>query len=114
MILQQRLAKERLGTTSGSTSVILAKANLPNTTYNATTTSAGAHTHTYNDRASGITDSVEGGSNRTVVDNDSETSTTSSAGAHTHTYNLSTGGSSTPLNLTPKYLSTYIFVYLGQ
>ncbi|ANF51514.1 hypothetical protein A0O34_13815 [Chryseobacterium glaciei] len=112
--LKAKSASETLGATSGSTSVTLARVNLPSTTYNATTTSAGAHTHTYNDRASGVTDSVEGGNNQTVVDNDSQISTTASAGAHTHTYNLSTGGSSTPLNLTPKYLSTYIFVYLGQ
>ncbi|WP_080780339.1 hypothetical protein [Chryseobacterium phocaeense] len=112
--LKSRSGSETLGTTGGSTSVTLAQANLPNVTYNATTVSAGSHNHTYNDRASGVTASAEGGSTRTVVDNDSNTSTTSSAGDHSHTFSVSTGGSNTPLNLQPKYLSAYMFVYLGQ
>lgn len=112
--LKSKSATETLGAIGGNSSATLLRANLPNTVYNATTTSAGLHAHGYNDRASGTTTSIEVGSTKTVVDNDSTTSTTGSAGAHTHTYNLSTGGSSTPLNLQPKYLSAYIFVYLGQ
>ncbi|WP_048505896.1 hypothetical protein [Chryseobacterium angstadtii] len=112
--LKSKSGAETLGATGGSTSVAITQANLPNVTYNATTTSDGAHTHSYNDRASGTTISVEGGSNRTVVDNDFTTSTTSSAGAHAHTFSVSTGGTNTAVSLQPKYLSAYIFVYLGQ
>lgn len=112
--LKAKSASETLGAAGGNTSVVLTQANLPNVTYNATTSSTGAHNHTYNDRASGTVNSVEAGSTKTVVDNDSTTSTTSSAGAHTHTFSVFTGGSGTPLNLQPKYLSAYIFVYLGQ
>ncbi|GAB0156022.1 hypothetical protein CHRYSEOSP005_12840 [Chryseobacterium sp. Alg-005] len=112
--LKAKTGSEVLGNNGGSTSVALTQANLPNITYNATTSVSGNHSHTYNDRASGITTSVEGGSNRTVVDNDSETSTTSSSGSHIHSFSVSTGGSNTPINLEPQYLSAYIFVYLGQ
>lgn len=112
--LKAKSASETLGATGGNTAVTLTQANLPNITYNATTSNTGAHSHTYNDRASGIVNSVEAGNTKTVVDNDATTSTTSSAGAHTHTFSISTGGSGTPLNLQPKYLSAYIFVYLGQ
>ncbi|GAA5086535.1 hypothetical protein GCM10023210_08510 [Chryseobacterium ginsengisoli] len=112
--LKAKSASETLGAAGGNTSVVLTQANLPNNTYNTTTSSTGAHNHTYNDRASGTVNSIESGSTKTVVDNDFAISTTSSAGAHTHTFSISTGGSSTPLNLQPKYLSAYIFVYLGQ
>ncbi|MBL1219799.1 hypothetical protein JET18_03065 [Chryseobacterium sp. L7] len=112
--LKSRSASETLGTTGGSSTVTLAQANLPNVTYNATTVSSGIHNHTYNDRASGVTASAEGGSSRTVVDDGSNSSTTSSTGAHAHTFSVSTGGSNTPLSLQPKYLSAYMFVYLGQ
>ncbi|PQA95842.1 hypothetical protein B0A69_05590 [Chryseobacterium shigense] len=112
--LKSKSASETLGAISGNTSVALTQANLPNITYNATTTTNGAHTHAYNDRASGTTNSIEAGSTKTVVDNDSTTSTTSNAGAHNHTFSVATGGTNTALNLQPKYLSAYMFVYLGQ
>lgn len=112
--LKAKTTAETLGSNGGNTSVTIGQANLPNITYNATTSNTGNHTHTYNDRASGVTNSAEGGNNKIVVDNGSTTSTTSTDGAHTHTFSVSTGGSNTPLNIQPKYLSTYIFVYLGQ
>ncbi|TDX94448.1 hypothetical protein [Chryseobacterium daecheongense] len=112
--LKAKTGSETLGSNGGNTSVTLTQANLPNITYNATTSTSGTHNHTYNDRASGVTNSAEGGNNKIVVDNDSNISTTSTDGAHTHTFSVSTGGSNTPINLEPKYLSTYIFVYLGQ
>lgn len=106
-------AAETLGALSGSSSVTLVRANLPNTAYNGSTISAGAHTHNYNDRASGEVASTES-SVTSVVDNGFEVNNTSNAGAHTHTFSIPSGGSGTPLDLEPKYLSTYIFVYLGQ
>lgn len=104
---------ETLGALSGNSSLTLVQANLPNTAYNVSTLNGGSHTHTYNDRASGEVASSES-SVTSVVDNGYEVNTTSSAGAHTHTFSIPSGGSGTPLDLEPKYLSTYIFVYLGQ
>jgi hypothetical protein len=106
-------AAETLGALSGNSSVTLVQANLPNTAYSASTISAGSHTHTYSDRASGSLASSES-SVTSVIDDGFEVNTTSSAGAHTHTFSIPSGGSGTPLDLEPKYLSTYIFVYLGQ
>lgn len=113
--LKTKTGAEVLGSTGGNSSVTLSQANLPNVTYSPTTSSNGDHNHSYNDRASGSTNSIESGSTRTAVDDLNRSGlNTSSSGAHTHTFSVSTGGSNTPLNLQPKYLSTYIFVYLGQ
>ncbi|WP_175622880.1 hypothetical protein [Chryseobacterium schmidteae] len=113
--LKAKTGAEVLGNTGGNASVTLLQANLPNITYSGNTNTNGNHTHQYNDRASGVTTSVEVGSTRTIVDDTSSgTLTTGSSGNHTHTFTVSTGGSGTPLNLQPKYLSTYVFVYLGQ
>jgi hypothetical protein len=111
--LKSKTGTETLGAAAGSTTVTLTQANLPNTAYNVSTLSAGAHTHTYNDRASGAVNSSES-TVTAVVDDGSNTSTTSSAGAHTHTFSIPLGGSGTPLDLEPKNLSAYIYVYLGQ
>jgi microcystin-dependent protein len=113
--LKAKSGTETLGTTAGNTSVTLTQANLPNVTYtNIVTQTTGAHSHTYNDRANGALNSTEGSTTQTVVDDGFTTLNTTSAGAHTHTFSISTGGSGTALNLQLKYLSAYIFVYLGQ
>lgn len=112
--LKAKTGVEILGNTGGDTFVNLVQANLPNITYSGNTSTNGNHNHQYNDRASGITSSTEVGSTRTIVDNTTGTLITGSSGNHNHTFTVSTGGSGTPLNLQPKYLSTYIFVYLGQ
>ncbi len=113
--LKTKSATETLGAAGGNTSIALTQANLPNITYsNVATQTTGSHSHTYNDRANGSINSTEGGTTQTVVDDGFATLNTTSAGAHTHTFSISTGGSGTALNLQPKYLSAYIFVYLGQ
>ena len=113
--LKAKNISETLGTSGGISNIAITQGNLPNVTYNnIQTVSNGDHTHDYNDRASGITTSAEIGSTRTVVDNTFGTFSTSSSGNHSHTYSISTGGSGTAMNITPKYLSTYIYVYLGQ
>jgi len=111
--LKAKTGTEVLGSTAGNTNIILTQANLPNTAYNVSTLSSPTHNHTYSDRASGAIQSSES-SVTGVIDNGSTNSTTSSAGAHTHTFSIPLGGSGTPLDLEPKYLSAYIFVYLGQ
>jgi microcystin-dependent protein len=113
--LKAKAATETLGAVGGNSSATLTQANLPNVAYtNVATQTTGAHTHTYNDRANGSLQSTEGGTTQTVVDDGAATLATSALAAHTHTFSISTGGSGTPLNLQPKYLSAYIFVYLGQ
>lgn len=111
--LKAKTGTEVLGSTAGNTNITLTQANLPNTAYSASTLSSPTHNHTYSDRASGLVNSSES-TTTSVIDNGSATSTTSSAGAHAHTFSIPLGGSGTPLDLEPKYLSTYIFVYLGQ
>ena len=39
---------------------------------------------------------------------------TNGGGNHTHSVTVSTGGSDTPLDTTPAYLSTNVFIYLGE
>ncbi|MGV0919323.1 hypothetical protein ACTS94_02875 [Empedobacter falsenii] len=99
----------------GNNSVTLTKTNLPNPTYSVTTQTTGAHTHTYLDRGSGQIQSTEGGLTRDIVDDIVAVSkTTSTAIDHTHTYTVSTGGSDTPIDITPLYLATNVFIYLGK
>ena len=99
------------GETGGKTQIQLATDNIPNHTHSVltstlTTSSSGAHTHTY-------TAPVKGSSNNASDKDIMETSSTqdtSSAGEHTHTVNvsqiqLSSVGSGTPLDWEPKYYS---------
>ena len=99
------------GETGGETQIQLATDNIPNHTHSVltstlTTSSSGAHTHTY-------TAPVKGSSNNASDKDIMETSSTqdtSSAGEHTHTVNvsqiqLSSVGSGTPLDWEPKYYS---------
>ena len=99
------------GETGGETQIQLATDNIPNHTHSVltstlTTSSSGAHTHTY-------TAPVKGSSNNASDKDIMETSSTqdtSSAGEHTHTVNvsqiqLSSVGSGTPLDWKPKYYS---------
>lgn len=101
------------GTAGGSTdftvvftSRTIAEANLPSHshTFSGTTSSNGAHTHTYE---YGGSRSAESGSNITIVASTSlQTGTTSSNGAHTHTYSGTTSsvGSGTAMDFAVKYL----------
>ena len=103
------------GETGGKTQIQLTMDNIPNHTHSVltstlTTSSSGAHTHTY-------TAPVKGSSNNASDKDIMETSSTqdtSSAGEHTHTVNvsqiqLSSVGSGTPLDWEPKY---YSLIYL--
>ena len=99
------------GETGGKTQIQLTMDNIPNHTHSVltstlTTSSSGAHTHTY-------TAPVKGSSNNASDKDIMETSSTqdtSSAGEHTHTVNvsqiqLSSVGSGTPQDWEPKYYS---------
>ena len=112
------LSNRTLGTTGGAETVTLAVGHLPahNHTFSGTTSSGGAHTHTYfdahfaeccpNEKMFG---SDEGGDwdNRAV----GQDRTTQSAGAHTHTYSgttSSTGSGNAIDNMPPFYALAFI------
>lgn len=111
--LKAKTVTEVLGAAGGNSSIVLTQANLPNVTFTGTALSAGAHTHTYNDRGNSTVESAEL-NNVSKVDNTSANRVTGTAGAHTHTFSVSTGGGGTPINYEPSYLVANIFVYLGN
>lgn len=108
---------EALGLLSGSSTIALTQANLPNVTFTGSTNSTGNHTHTYTDRGAGSTSNSGNDldpDNNPEADNTSGTYNTEASGAHTHTVSFSSGGSSQPINITPSYLVTNVFIYLGN
>ncbi|MFC3199817.1 hypothetical protein ACFOET_19520 [Parapedobacter deserti] len=108
------------GTTTGSNAVVLARANLPNVSFSYTTTSAGAHSHTFAFGNTRINSAHGGGNNIHVY----WLGGTFSAGAnynintstlnHNHTFSVNSGGSGAPLNIAPRAINFNYFVYLGQ
>jgi len=74
----------------------------------ATTTSSGNHAHTLNINNNG--NHNHSFTTSTVSDH---SHTINSDGAHTHTVSVSSGGSSTPINIVPKSLNVNMFIYLG-
>ncbi|MDR4953625.1 hypothetical protein REB14_15710 [Chryseobacterium sp. ES2] len=107
-------AAETLGSLSGNATVTLVQANLPNVFFTGSTSTDGAHTHTYSDRGAGASVNSGSGANNPVADNTSDTYKTADAGVHTHSLSFSSGGSSQPINITPSYLVTNVFIYLGS
>jgi hypothetical protein len=109
-----------LGDVFGDNTKTIAKENLP--LYDlptATTNSTGNHTHTFQDV---IHSENRGQNNRTIgtgatSDNDNDPyfrdATTNTAGSHNHTVTVSSGGSGTAFNITPRSLSVNTFIYLG-
>jgi hypothetical protein len=108
------------GSFLGSNTVSLVRANFPSFNFTYTTNTTGAHTHTMTVERIRTT-SVNGGGNNvhdfwlsgTFVGgaNYPRTVTTPS---HGHTYSVPSGGSNTPVNITPTALNANYFVYLGQ
>ncbi len=68
----------------------------------------GNHTHTVDIPS---TSSTTNGVHSHSVDVGVTTSTT--AGSHTHSVSVSSGGSATPINITPRSLTVNMFIYLG-
>ncbi|WP_313387086.1 hypothetical protein [Chishuiella sp.] len=111
--LKNKSSIENIGQSVGSNSAVLIQANLPNITLNGTTNSF-THSHTYNERGTGVINSIDGGNNRVIADNNNTNRITGAAGGHTHSYTVNSGGNNTPITIEPKYLEAYIFVYLGN
>lgn len=103
-----------LGSVSGSNSKSILQANLPNINFpTATTSSNGDHSH-YFTRPNGDQSYSNGSGNTWWGGSWGSTNWTSTAGAHTHTVTVSSGGSGTALDITPKSLSVNTFIYLGN
>ncbi|MDR6406099.1 MULTISPECIES: hypothetical protein [Chryseobacterium] len=108
------------GSFTGNNTVTLVRANLPLFNFTYTTNSTGAHTHTMTfDR---IRTNAQNGGGNNVHDywlsgsfvGGSNYSKSTSFTAHLHTYSVPSGGSNTPVNITPTALNANYFVYLGQ
>ncbi|MGG5210207.1 hypothetical protein ACQWU4_14885 [Chryseobacterium sp. MIQD13] len=107
---------ETLGLLSGSSTIALTQANLPNVTFMGSTNSAGDHSHTYIDRGSGTTTNSGTGpaGMNPEADDTVGTYTTGTSGNHSHQVSMLSGGSSQPVNINPSYLVTNVFIYLGN
>jgi hypothetical protein len=121
-----------VGTVSGSMQKNITQANLPNINFpTATTSTAGNHSHGNNASGApgnyGLIFRSSPGQNNTVRDTDSggsgsEPNITGTPGAlaiynagdHNHTVTVSSGGSNTPLDVTPRTLSVNVFMYVGN
>jgi len=109
-----------VGTVAGSNTKTIAQANLPNINFpTATTNTTGSHSHSYQDviwsENRGQGNNTIGAGAATDYDNDPyfRTATTAASGDHSHTVTVSSGGSGTALDITPKSLSVNTFIYLG-
>ena len=119
--LKAKTGAESLGSCGGNQTFTISQTNLPNVNFTGTTNSAGAHTHSV--------DSYIGTENigllsttaltlfyTAAVAKESMSTTTKTSevsGAHSHTVSFNSGGSSTPVDKTPRYVATNIFIYLG-
>lgn len=112
-ILKGRSNAEDFADMGGVTSFTLVQANLPNVNFTGTSTSAGAHTHSYTNRGATYWNYNVGGvaGLRNIA---GASGTTGSAGAHTHTVTLPLGGSNTAVAFRPKYMVSQAFIYLGN
>jgi hypothetical protein len=102
-----------VGTVAGSNSKTIAQANLPNINFpTATTSTNGDHSHSFT-RPNGDQTYSNGSGNTWWGGSWGSTNYTSTNGAHAHTVTVSSGGSGTALDITPKSLSVNTFLYLG-
>lgn len=113
-IIKTKDVSEGVGSLSGNATVTLVQSHLPNVIFTGSTSTDGAHTHTYTDRGTGASVNSGSGANNPVADNTSGAYNTAAAGAHTHSVSFNSGGSSQPFNITPSYLVTNVFIYLGS
>jgi hypothetical protein len=111
--LKNTNGSETMGSLGGATSFSISQTNLPNFNMTGSTESAGAHTHTYQDSGAG-TSVVGSGTTNPIATSGENNGTTGTSGAHTHQISVPSGGTDTPVNHTPQYLATNIFIYLGN
>lgn len=109
------------GDATGSNTVALAQANLPNVNFTYTAASTGDHTHNVAYSNTRINTPAVGGGNNihvhwlsgTFAAGANYTNATTSIG-HNHTYTLDSGGSGTAVTIAPRAINFNYFVYLGE
>ncbi|HCA07539.1 MULTISPECIES: hypothetical protein [unclassified Chryseobacterium] len=112
-IIKGKNASEAMAATGGTNSYSLSQANLPNLTLTGTTSTDGAHSHSYTNRGVNYWN-YNAGSLATTRTVNTETRTTGSAGDHSHTFSVPSGGTNTPLAQYPKHMVVQYFIYLGK
>tara|TARA_R110002020_G_scaffold145603_1_gene319059 strand:+ start:10818 stop:11669 length:852 start_codon:yes stop_codon:yes gene_type:complete len=140
-VLKNTNGSESLGSTTGSNSVTLSQANLPNFDMSGTTSTDGNHNHSgstsedgehdhnYEDSGVGTTNARNNGNPSQAVevaDGISSVKETDEDGDHTHSLNINSngnhnhtvsvnsGGSNSAINTTPASLVTNTFIFLGK
>lgn len=130
-----------MASVSGSNTITLTQANLPNVNFTGTAASAGAHVHTgsignagthshnYNDyyyhdsgndpdysTASGdaVGQRLDAVRTTATAGDHTHTVTINTDGTHTHTVSVASGGTAAPINIMPKSLTVNMFIYLGN
>lgn len=111
--LKNTNGSDAINAIGGANSFVLTQTNLPSVNFTGTTNTTGAHTHNYLDNPT-TANNVVAGTNNPLANNSSINTQTSLAGNHSHTVTFYLGGSSTPVNLTPNYIITNVFIYLGN
>lgn len=120
--LKGKSGAEVLGSSGGNQTFTIAQNNLPNVNFTGTTDSLGSHTHNAdsflgNESIGLLTTNVLTVFHVENVANDTMQTiarTTQSNGDHTHTVAINSGGTSAPVDRTPNYIATNIFIYLGN
>jgi hypothetical protein len=119
--LKAKTGSETLGSSGGSQTFTIAQSNLPNVNFTGSTNAQGVHNHNL--------DSYVGSENIGLLSTtlltlfvteavaketmNTTSRTTQNSGTHTHTVSFNSGGSDTPVDKTPRYIATNIFIYLG-
>lgn len=98
----------KLDATGGQSTIGLSTANLPAHTHTGTTSTNGAHTHTFSALAKGYINTNGG----TVVSAEFSTST-SSNGAHSHTVTIEATGSGQSFSILNPYIVRYAWQRLA-
>jgi microcystin-dependent protein len=114
-MIKTKATAQSVGTQGGANTITLTQSNIPIYSVTTTTSSAGAHNHTWQDEymaygSSGI-EAANSDYNHNIP---TTTRTTSTDGNHTHTAAASTGGSSQALSVLPQYVVVNMFIYLGK
>lgn len=123
--IKSKLTIESIGSINGTNYITLTQSNLPNITFNGTTSINGDHGHEYSDQYS-PTQSLGLATNvlallpliNVAVGRPeifpSNNFASEISGNHSHSVSVNSGGNGTQINATPKHLVTNIFIYLGE
>lgn len=120
--LKAKTGSESLASSGGTNYITLTQSNLPNVNFTGSTNSAGDHSHSVDSYVGTENIGLLSTTALTVfytaaVAKESMTTaarTSQASGNHTHSVSFSSGGSSVPVDTTPQYLATNIFIYLGN